>query len=325
MPVYSFAKQASKDKSNSNCSAYGVAFLKSDFYAAGGRPAIYGLSVPAKLTHNAARRRLLHESCLPLHEQYRYVAYNPAGNRLLDWTHEREWRWKAAGKRNQRIFCSNHFGLFDETDALPLFLDPSDGGHFSQLVFLVWTAEESERLKTDLSGFWLAGGNDYGSGFSRKLLARSKLVVLEKVISAVEKGKLTASQTIEGLDRSQFLESIDVFQPDRILQSQIRQILNMASREKSRVAAAYVDAHPHESFICGYAQVTTEELRNPNVQQLVHMGLASGPYDGRLVIKVPATTPNRQDLTYNEAVCRAAADILNSQLGPWFLVDTRLD
>jgi hypothetical protein len=50
MPLYSFAARERTD--TDKVSAYGVALLKSEFYAAGGRPVIYGaFSVRFEVNH----------------------------------------------------------------------------------------------------------------------------------------------------------------------------------------------------------------------------------------------------------------------------------
>jgi hypothetical protein len=68
MSLYSFAEYARSRGDTAKVSAtYGIAFLKSEFYSAGGRTTIYGLSIDSAVW----------ESVLPRSEQCRYVAYSP--------------------------------------------------------------------------------------------------------------------------------------------------------------------------------------------------------------------------------------------------------
>ena len=90
MPLYSFANYVKEVNNTKKVSAYGIAFLKSEFYNASGRPVIYGLASNNEFKYSGeltAYRKILEESVLPKSEQYRYVAYNPSfGN---SWTAER--------------------------------------------------------------------------------------------------------------------------------------------------------------------------------------------------------------------------------------------
>lgn len=72
MPLYSFACYAREKSNTSKVSAYGIAFLKAEFFSAGGRPAIYGLSVqnPAYI-QNTPTSRIFANETMPLAEQYR--------------------------------------------------------------------------------------------------------------------------------------------------------------------------------------------------------------------------------------------------------------
>jgi len=123
MPLYSFASYA-KERGKTNCvSAYGIAFLKSELFSAGGRPVIYGLSNSnVKYVQNDTYCRIFDETILPLEEQYRYVAYSPSGDKWIDWSHEREWRWKVNNKDKDYVWGKDGNGCYDALPGLPLFL-----------------------------------------------------------------------------------------------------------------------------------------------------------------------------------------------------------
>lgn len=76
-------------------SPYGLVFPKPAAFRLGTRPVIYSLTQEAH-AHGGENDtpRVFDEAALPLQEQYRYVAYDPSLG-WLDWSHEREWRWRS--------------------------------------------------------------------------------------------------------------------------------------------------------------------------------------------------------------------------------------
>ena len=206
MPLYSFAQYAKGKTNSKNVSAYGVAFLKSEFYAAGGRPAIYGLSVNnVTCTKNTSLFRVLDTSILPESEQYRYVAYNPQQNHWIDWGHEREWRWRVTNEDDEYLWCMDGTGCYEPVPGLNLVSGVENEEYFSKIYVIVWERKEATEIQEMLTGFFLAGGNGY-IPFCRELLKRSKIIILNKVIAAVEEGKNLNSQTIEGIEDACLLD-----------------------------------------------------------------------------------------------------------------------
>ena len=132
MPLYSFASYVRTRADSAKVSAYGIGFLKSEFFAAGGRPAIYGLSINSRrYVENTTRRRVFDPSVLPTSEQYRYIAYSPSESRWIDWSHEREWRWIATDEERDSIWCLDSNGCLGPCAALPLFKGTLDNGTFT--------------------------------------------------------------------------------------------------------------------------------------------------------------------------------------------------
>lgn len=95
MPIPAFIEAGrSRAAAGQKMSAYGIVLKKSAAFGLDVRPAIYSLTPnESGAGGDDDTLRLLPEELLPLHEQYRYVAYNPSV-KYLDWTHEREWRWR---------------------------------------------------------------------------------------------------------------------------------------------------------------------------------------------------------------------------------------
>jgi hypothetical protein len=100
MPLGAFIQSGrAREANNEKMSPLGIVLPKSQLFALGARPVIYGLSSVPRPTPGADGTRALPDSALPPKEQYRYVAYNPTSSRGPDWTHEREWRWPLRAKQ----------------------------------------------------------------------------------------------------------------------------------------------------------------------------------------------------------------------------------
>lgn len=95
MPIAAFLEAGFKRyKSGQAMSSFAFVFPKDTLFKLGARPVISGLSegVPSTAKYNSEGYRMLPTEAMPLMEQYRYVTYN-LGERNIDWTHEREWRF----------------------------------------------------------------------------------------------------------------------------------------------------------------------------------------------------------------------------------------
>lgn len=326
MPIYSFSKYVRERNKSEKVSAYGLAFLKSEFYAAGGRPVIYGLSTD-NVTYeiNSPTLRIFNESILPKHEQYRYVAYNPAGKKWLDWSHEREWRWVVQNKDRDYVWCQDGDGCYGPTPGLPLFAGPENDGFFTKLCVIVWNEEEAKEIQELLTGFYFAGSNNYSTPFSKSLIEATSIIILDKVISAVEGGLDLDSQTIEGLKKEDLCEPIIIAKIEAGTKEKVNEALQKAITAGSDAAKKYVKSQDIEYGSCGFAHAATYEVTNPIVQYLLQNDLADGPFDGKVWVKINGTWPNSQSIDYKEHVYDAVCKCLTKELGIPFYVDSRLD
>jgi hypothetical protein len=316
MPLYSFAQYVRDRKNTANVSAYGISFLKSEFHAAGGRPVIYGLSNNSPhFTRNTATERVFDESVLPLSEQYRYVAYNPSNSsKWVDWSHEREWRWIAQDNDLDEIWVQDYEGYQGSIPALPLFKGQLDGRPFTKLCVIVWTNEEAEEIRHLLTGFYLAGANNYGTPFDKKLIEQSKIVVLQDVVDAVEKGGKLKSKSIEGLDEAKLLKAIDIVATLENAEAIVRKAMSRAGIAAKAAVDAFASTHGSGSAFCGYANATTLAVTDPLVQYLLRTDRASGPFDGRVWLEFPRNYEFSQSMDYNEVACVAACEALSAEL-----------
>jgi len=100
MPTAAFLEASfERQKAGQKISSMALTFSKKHMFDLGARPVIYGLtednvSIPSG---GGGGPRIIPVSAMPYGEQYRYVAYYPTGSRRVDWTHEREWRWRYNG------------------------------------------------------------------------------------------------------------------------------------------------------------------------------------------------------------------------------------
>lgn len=326
MPLYSFAMYAKQTGNKEKVSAYGIAFLKSEFYAAGGRPAIYGLAAEnVSYERNEAYCRIIDRNILPIDEQYRYVAYSPSGSRWIDWSHEREWRWKVNNPDRDYVWAKDGSGCYGPIGGLPLFRGIKEGAFFSRLCVIVWNREEAKQIQELLTGFYIAGYNNYDTPFDRGVISNTRIIILEDVIDAVEKGGDLDAQTIEGLEEVNLVNPVILQVAPANTLVLIEQAFKAASVAGQNAASAHIQKHPVDSGSCGYANAVTHDVTNPLVQYMIANGLASGPFDGRVHIKVNGDWPFRQSIDYNEDVNRAIAESLALNLGIKVWMESRLD
>lgn len=98
MPLAAFVQSSNERlERGENVGRYAFMIPKAAMFSMGARPVIYGLSQEAWERRDTHPFRVLETDVLPIGEQYRYVAYNIGDDRTIDWTHEREWRWRYQG------------------------------------------------------------------------------------------------------------------------------------------------------------------------------------------------------------------------------------
>lgn len=97
---------------------YALALPKSNMFSAGARPVIYALDGSSRITyqHGNGDERIINEVLLPLVEQYRYVTYAPG---VIDWSHEREWRWPYRGDVTEYLSEIETDGIVEDIEKTP--------------------------------------------------------------------------------------------------------------------------------------------------------------------------------------------------------------
>lgn len=304
MPIYSFAQYVKKRNDEKKVSAYGIAVLKKDFYRAGGRPVIYGTTSECKFEHNDPLYRVLDQSVLGLSEQYRYVAYSLSDDKWIDWSHEREWRWCPSCFPSAEIWDA-----YDSFAGLPLFVPQEEGGFFSQIAIIVWSSEEAKKVRKELTGYYLAGTNNYDAIFCRNIIQNSKIIILEEVINAVEKDRNINCQTIEGLSKACLAEPILIHGNNNMLQDNINHAFSLASELLSKEAETRQDIMGY----CGYADIVTEDVEMAEVQYMIKNNLAYGPYDGVVCLRLSYNGKHSQSIDFNEAIYKKAIEVFHER------------
>lgn len=327
MPMYSFAQYARSRSDARKVSAYGVAFLKSEFYAAGGRPVIYGLSSDSpRFIEDTSISRVFDETVLPRREQYRYVAYNPSKvGKWVDWSHEREWRWVVQGEQQDEVWALDYNGQLGPVPALPIFKGRLDSRPFSRVCIIVWTHDEAKTIRELLTGFYLAGWNDYDTPFDKALIEASRIIVLQDVVDLVVTGKDLDAQTIEGLQAANLLKPITLAPAPANAASIVDQAMTKARIAAKAAVEAFLAEYGNVAGYCGKTRAVTYDVTSPIVQYLLKQNKASGPFDGRVVIDYPKDYPPSQALDYNEAGCEAACKVLTLELGVQIYCDSVAD
>jgi len=169
MPLHALIDYAER-RAAKDVGSYAVGLLKSEFFAAGGRPVIYGLSSVHKELERGGRKwpRKLAASCgIAEPEQYRYVATALDSRHRIDWTHEREWRW--ADHQDQ---CW--------TPGLPVWL-AGEPHAFSRVLVIVHTDDEAEGVLDLMKQLHDASANEFDIEFDRRALEATAVISLEEL------------------------------------------------------------------------------------------------------------------------------------------------
>lgn len=124
MPIAAFLETGeARHRRGEAMSTFALIFPKKAVFKAGANPVIYGLDNRDSRAPSAKNRgpRIFDSQILPEREQYRYVTYNPASTKPIDWSHEREWRWPYRGNYSNVARAIEEFGMIDDAMDIPGF------------------------------------------------------------------------------------------------------------------------------------------------------------------------------------------------------------
>ena len=223
------------------------------------------------------------------------------------------------------VWVQDYHGIYGPTPALPIFKGRLNGRPFTRVCIIVWAHEEAKEIRELLTGFYLAGSNNYGTPFDRMLIKASRIIVLHDVVDAVEHGGKLQAQTIEGLEEAKILEPIEIADPPADAEKIVARAMEKAGAAAKVAVEAFTTNYGSGNCYCGFAHATTHDVTNPIVQYLLKVGQASGPFDGTVWINFPKNYPPSPSIDYNEAGCLAACEVLSLELGISVYCETRPD
>ncbi|WP_152977893.1 hypothetical protein [Bradyrhizobium pachyrhizi] len=269
MPLYGLIEYA-KQRSREYVGAYAIGLLKQEFFAAGGRPVIYGLSgphneisKPLRLPPHYSWPRKLDPSCgIAEQEQYRYVAMNLDPKRPIDWSHEREWRWADSDDA-----CS--------CPGLPVWLK-GEPVKFTQIMIVVPSDREAHRVLELLKQYHDAGAHNCGHEYRHKALLGTRILSLEQ-LAAIPSTADPTNLRLEDLP-SNSLKSFDQPEATPELIAAVKSALAEAhiaaeaAVESFLLTARYVDGGKFVADACGWADLVICDSQSPVVSALIALG-----------------------------------------------------
>jgi len=318
MPLYALLKYANVRGSKSGyVRNYGIAFKRNELFEAGARPVIYGLTgqfKEAEVDENGIYQgRLLDDSCgIGKQEQYRYVPtilHNHKKKGIIDWTHEREWRWSLPDGR---------YGV----PGLPFFLSENYANFFSEVIIIVCTNEEQEDLLLHLKNLYDAGSRNTGVEYNKKMIASAKVLSLESLANNSDIDPCTMK--IEDIPMKQMRIMPEFIVPLELLEK-VRNAVSEASRISLKSVDIYLRDNPSfddRNGCPGFTFVYTC-LISEVTQALQDAGLAKAYSDGSYFIDVDKC--NTSNLELLKIGAKAAAKYLTEELGQCFYVKSMID
>lgn len=308
MPLYALLDYARSRADEDSVQTYGIAIPKHELFAAGARPVIYGLTSD----HAEAREgdpyykvggRILAHSCgIAPHEQYRYVAMSLGGSKVIDWSHEREWRW------------TKSFSKDPDIPGLSLWLAKEDH-KFSRIVILVHTEREAEWFLDRLKTLHDNPYNKYDWAFSKVALERTNVLALENISKDLALNDSLRLEDLQTVSLKGFFRTTP--SPDTV--EKVKRAVAKA-RSAAKLAA---DANPSNGLF-GFACVVTYDAQTEVTEALLALKLAESTGDRYRVDEVMKDVHSSMIDTL-EAAAEVAADILTTELGQKFIMSSRLD
>ena len=316
MPLHALLDYARR-RDDRTVSPYGIALLRSEVYAAGGRPVIYGLTgehaeaQPGDGNYMGAARCLGATCGLGVHEQYRYVATRLGGPSVIDWTHEREWRWTA--------------DFVDDVWAppgLPVWLS-EPRSPFTKRLVIVATNAEAKRFVDQMKRYYDAGINEWALTFDKTALAQTRVVSIEDL------GALTTDAATVRLDDLPFrsLPAITPCAPTAATVEKVKGAIAAARMAARRAVEEARRSNPNSLSTFGFASVITSDAHTEVTEALLELGYAhaSGSFGWYAVDEVTRGLDTEGLIHYASIGAEAAAAVLEAGLGQTFDVHCRDD
>jgi len=312
MPIKSLIKYA-KTRFNSSNSTYAIAIKKRDAFKYGARPVIYGLSDENKFKYEikTSTKRILVDSVLPKHEQYRLVPLKleKGNSKSIDWTHEREWRWADLDEK------------FD-FPGIPLFIK-NDFFDLSTVIIIVYTNKEANQILGLLKSHHDSESTNYGLDLDKQILRNTLILSIESI---EEEGDIENIR-IDDLP-FQKLPKIKEVKPSKECIEKVKQVWEETKNHAYNLAQEAFDKTSDNKLWekygpCGGAYVITFDGHSEITQALVELGIATAYTDHYSLGGLK--TVGTQMMGIHEIKAKAAAIFLTEKLGQKFLWRTYID
>ena len=318
MPLYAMLDYARKRSKSGMVDTYAVAIRREDLYRAGARPVIYGLTREAIEARRCDEEfgygyRALKTSCLPLHEQYRYVVTDLGTDTPIDWTHEREWRWT---DRKEKF----------DPPGLPLWLADSEN-KFRPILLLVKTKSESSRICNDLKELYDAGYNRFAADIDREALLATRVLALDNVPYELLRSPSLRLDDLP-LDRMTAIKSVKA---DAETLAAVKKAVKRAEEAGRKSAEEFGRTAPRNAQglildTCGMAWVLTCDAHSKVTAALLELKIANpNPVYGGYELYGFDFGIHEQSISLDEVAAKAAAEVLTKELGQPFYMRSRLD
>lgn len=311
MPLHALIDYQSKREGSGYVEKYAIVVKKREFFAAGGRKVISGLSAQHRELHRHLDdsyfcRNLSPECGLGEHEQYRYVAMNIGSGKYVDWSHEREWRWT-------KDYHANSF-----TPGLELWLeqrecDPRRENSFSEIIIMTETDHQVPIVANKLLSLYDSGRNEFGILFDKQRLRSTKVTSFSRV----------AREGVRHIEELRFpLESRirEVFYSHEHIAraKEVYEISRLAAHEAVRQITF---REPEDNFdFCGRAELVLRDSHSEFVQALVSEKIAKASAGDGYIIEVNDRSLVGQSMYLSMMGCEAAGEVFLDELGLDYIV-----
>lgn len=316
MPLYALVEYAKiRGEVSKYVGDYGIAFKRNELFAAGARPAIYGLSSEPKEVYSDERGvfqgRMLSEKLLPLGEQYRYVLTNLTTNssdKNIDWMMEREWRWALPYDR---------LGV----PGIPFFLSADYASFFSEIYILVSTDEECKEITNYMKTLYDSQSTNSGLEYNIQTIASAKVVSLE----SISKLDIADSIKIESIPFSQ-IHLPEKYNVTQDVASKILKCYDDACKIANDAIKQYLTNNPNfdeNKGYWGFVNVIVDGYSEV-VEVLREEGKAKSYSDGKYYLGQMSSCKS-MNVDLLEVGAKAAANYLTDKLNEHFMVDIQFD
>ena len=319
MPIFSLIQYAKRRNSDSN-STFGIAIRKDDAFKYGARPVIYGLSEDTNISYikNTSTLRILKECILPKHEQYRLVALKLGDDKVVDWTHEREWRIKRRNDITHNTFIENGYELV-EIEHLNIF---EENGFCKEIILIVDTDSQADELYDLILPLMDSHSNEYGVSFCPNKLSiliignlKNETKPFRKIEDISPKSYFKVELPNISNEELKWLEKVILY---------CREVISKEATEK------YLKKHKIDDEIkdfrdaCGYSNIVCYESRNKYLRGLIKICVAT-PLSRSYLIKATEPSFSSQSISFHEFIANEVCDYLNSKIENIFYVKSYMD